>query len=276
MKIKYKKVCVLMFLIIGISIFFLWQNNHITITTFTYNNSKIPEDFNGYKILHISDLHNKEFGEKQYKILEKITEIHPDIIVITGDLIDSRHTDIQTAMEFINGAIEIAPLYYVPGNHESRLVNYTEISAQLREAGVYVLEDKAVSLKENNSEIALMGISDPSFSYTEDAVERRLEELAKSNQEKFNVLLSHRPELMDLYIKNNIDLVFSGHAHGGQFRFPFIGGLIAPDQGFLPRYTEGMYNEKNTTMVVSRGLGNSIIPIRVFNRPEIIVVYLNN
>jgi hypothetical protein len=272
MKTKFKIVIIIFLLVIGLSIFSIGQNNDIVVTKLDYKNSKIPEDFHGYKILHISDLHNDEFGEGQDKLLEEISSIQHDIIVITGDLVDSRRTDIQTAMEFISRAIEIAPIYYVPGNHEARLENYPEISAQLSKAGVHVLENEALTLKGFTSQITLMGISDPSFYLEEDAVEQHLGKLAENNQEEFKILLSHRPELMDLYAKNKIDLVFSGHAHGGQIRLPFIGGLVAPDQGFFPKYTEGMYKEGNTIMVVSRGLGNSIFPIRVFNQPELVVV----
>jgi predicted MPP superfamily phosphohydrolase len=236
----------------------------------------VPEDFQSYKILHVSDLHNKRFGRKQSKLLEKVEFINPDIILVTGDLIDSRHTNLKIAMDFVKGAIKIAPTYYVPGNHESRIKNYPDISYRLSSQGVNVLENDYAVLEKHSSQLALMGLLDPDFSHEEDYnyIDKNLESLTKDNERRFTILLSHRPELIDLYAKYQVNLVFAGHAHGGQIRLPFIGGLIAPDQGLFPKYTEGMYKMEKTAMVVSRGLGNSIFPIRLFNKPELVVIEL--
>lgn len=233
--------------------------------------------------MQISDLHNKEFRKNQSSLLSKIEKAEPDIIVVTGDLIDSRRTNMNIAMDFINGAVNIAPVYFVSGNHEARIAMYSDLILRLTDAGVILMDDTATQIDKNNSFIELVGLSDPAFipsNYMElnptNVLREILKEITKSNPDNFTVLLSHRPELMDLYVENKIDLVFSGHAHGGQFRLPFIGGLLAPDQGFFPKYTSGAYIEESTTMIVSRGLGNSIFPVRIFNRPEIIVVTLQN
>lgn len=265
--------------IIGLIIFGLWQNNSIEISNFKYYSSELPSDFNNFKIVHISDLHNKMFGKEQLKILEKIEKLSPDIIVITGDLIDRRRYNLDKAMDFINGAIEIAPIYYVSGNHEAWSGKYSEIKDGLIGAGVNIMDDTKLEFTKENSTIYLLGVSDPSFitsNYIEGTDISDIEEYLSnwSSIEGFKILLSHRPELFDIYSKNNMDLVFSGHAHGGQIRIPFIGGIIAPNQGFFPKYTSGSYNSSKTTMFVSRGLGNSLFPIRVFNRPEIISVTL--
>ena len=124
-----------------------------------------------------------------------------------------------------------------------------------------------------------MGIEDPSFQEDylfgdSESVARQAIENLQNESDGYMILLSHRPELFDLYVETEMDLVFSGHAHGGQFRLPFIGGLVAPNQGFFPKYDAGQFKEENTTMIVSRGVGNSIIPIRINNRPEIIVARL--
>lgn len=277
---KYKRWVFLGSLIIFMAVFFYWQNNGITVSEHKYSNPKIPADFIGYKIVHISDLHNKVFGKDQSKLLSKIENLDPDIIVVTGDLIDRRRFDLEKAMSFIDGAIEIAPIYYVSGNHEAWSGKYPEIKNTLVDSGVNILDDISMDVKKGNSTIKLFGLSDPSFNSNPGSKEVdivKLEELLKewSTEEDFKVLLSHRPELFYLYCENQVDLIFAGHAHGGQFRLPFLGAIFAPGQGFFPELTAGSYREKNSTMFVSRGLGNSIIPIRVFNRPEIVSVTFN-
>lgn len=258
-----------------------WQNNSLVITKSNHVSAKIPGDFNDFTIAHISDLHNKKFGENQMVILDKIKSISPDIIVITGDLIDRRRYDLDTAMTFIKGAIHIAPIYYVPGNHEAWSGSFPIIKESLIDAGVHVLEDTELELSKGSSSIRILGLSDPAFltsDYTDGTdVTSITENLARwSDDENFKILLSHRPELFDLYCKNNMDLIFTGHAHGGQFRIPFIGALFAPNQGWFPKYTAGSYSKDSSVMFVSRGLGNSLIPIRIFNRPEIVAVTLKS
>ncbi|MDC4239748.1 metallophosphoesterase [Clostridium tertium] len=266
-------------LIIALYVFGVWQNNSIEISSFNCSSYDVPSNFNNFTIVHISDLHNKMFGKEQSNILEKIEKLSPDIIVVTGDLIDRHRYNLDKAMEFINGAIEIAPIYYVSGNHEAWSGKYPEIKNRLIEAGVNIIDDTKLELKRENSTIYLLGVSDPSFitsNYIEGTDISNIEEYLNnwSSIEGFKILLSHRPELFDIYTKNNMNLVFSGHAHGGQIRIPFIGGIIAPNQGFFPKYTSGSYSSDKITMFVSRGLGNSLFPVRVFNRPEIISVTL--
>ena len=128
----------------------------------------------------------------------------------------------------------------------------------------------------------ILGLDDPAFNtfnHSEDYMNEGIikkELIDINNDKRFRILLSHRPELFDLYVDNNIDVAFTGHAHGGQVIIPFIGGIIAPNQGFWPKYYKGMYTKNNTTMILSRGLGNSVIPQRIFNRPEIVSLTLNS
>lgn len=283
MMFKTKKRKIILFIAsvsIGLFAFFRWQNNSITISEIVFKNDTIPETFKGYKILQISDLHNKEFGSKQNKILAKIEKINPDIIVVTGDLIDSNKTNINTSMELINKAINIAPIYYVSGNHEAWSGLYEDLKSKLENSGVVVLHNKKIKFFNNNDSIDIIGLADTSFiksnllEYDSNVETNNLLNKLTKDSTNFKILLSHRPELFDIYSSSNVDLIFSGHAHGGQFRLPFIGGLVAPDQGFFPKLTEGIHSNNNTSMIVSRGLGNSIIPLRIFNKPELIVVTL--
>ena len=279
MKFKVKTI---LFIVIGLFVFFNYQNNSITINEIEFKNDNIPDSFKGYKILQISDLHNKEFGKEQEKILEKINNINPDIIVVTGDLIDSNNTNVDVAMKLINKVINISPIYYISGNHEAWSTSYKELKSKLEDSGVIVLENEKAQLLKGRDTIDIIGLSDTSFinsdllEYAGNVKTEKLLNTLSENSSNFKILLSHRPELFDTYSNSSVDLVFSGHAHGGQFRLPFIGGLVAPDQGLFPKLTEGVHTSNNTTMVISRGLGNSIIPIRLFNRPELVVVTLSN
>lgn len=270
-KIKLKKV--LLFAIVFLIPFCYFENNSLVVTNIEYVNKKIPQVFNNFKILQISDLHNKEFGKDQSYLVKHTKEIAPDIIVITGDLIDGRRTNIDIAIEYVKQAKEIAPIYFVSGNHEEYSNVYHDLEKRLEELGVIILDDKRQIIEKDGEELTLLGLKDPTFVQGASTFEEKLKEL-KEKDYNFTILLSHRPEYINLYSNDDIDLVFSGHAHGGQVRIPFVGGLYAPGQGLFPKYTSGIYNENNTSMVVSRGLGNSVFPLRVFNRPELVVVTL--
>ena len=248
-----------------------WGNGALETTHYAVSSSRLPEAFDGYTIAHVSDLHNAQFGEANQDLIQALQSSQPDIIAITGDLVDSRHTDISVAVQFAREAAQIAPVYYVSGNHEARIVEYAQLKKQLLEAGVQVLEDQGVLLERGGSALWLIGLDDPDFHLGE-STDGRLKKLL--HQGLYTVLLCHRPELMEVYAQNHVDLALSGHAHGGQIRLPVVGGLIAPDQGFLPKYTEDIYQMGDTAMEVSRGLGNSLFPFRVNNRPQLAVLTL--
>lgn len=274
-----KKIGIVFIALIIIAIWLHWGNTSIQSTYINIHSEKIPDNFNGFTIVQVSDLHNASFGNRQADLLEDIKSASPDIIAVTGDLIDSNRTDLAKAMEFINGAIKIAPVYYVTGNHEARSHRYGELRRQMIEAGVTILDVESIPIKRDTDVIHLLGVNDPNVADPDNMTgnARQMDEKLKtivSNDKDYMVLLSHRPELFGVYLKNDIDLILSGHAHGGQVRLPFIGGLVAPDQGLFPKYSQGLYERKNTKMVVSRGLGNSIIPLRVNNRPELVIITL--
>lgn len=277
---KIKRSILLIATLVGCSIFLFLQNNLISITEIKITSSKIPSSFKGYKILQISDLHNKKFGDNQDVLIQKMKSIDPDIIAITGDLIDSKSYDAEVSMQLIREMVKKYPVYFVTGNHEQWSGKYNSLEKELKKYGVNVLRNEHVGIRKGEQEINLLGIDDPEFGTgNRDEGNIIIDEIKKAKIEmqpdRYNVLLSHRPEFIKEYTNERLDLVLSGHAHGGQVRLPFIGGLVAPNQGVLPKYTAGLYVEQNTSMVVSRGLGNSIIPQRILNRPEIVVVQLN-
>lgn len=263
--------------IIILTLFCLWQNNVLKTSYYTISSHEIPKNFDEYCIVQISDLHNKKFGRKQQYLMDQIKELDPDMIVVTGDIVDSNHTDIDTAVTFLEEAMKMAPCYYVTGNHERWLDDdvYDQLMSRIEQTGTIILDNEVTSIntesddKENTADLVLIGLDDGSL------LGNTLHELSKDiDKEKFVVLLAHEPQNMEFYCMENVDLILSGHAHGGQFRLPIVGGLVAPDQGFLPKYTEGLHVENDVVMIISRGLGNSIIPLRIMNQPDIVCVEL--
>ena len=265
-----KKFIILIF-ILGIVLFFRYENHHLVVSCCTYQNDKITAETDGYRIVQISDLHNAKFGQNNEKLIRKIAGLEPDMIVVTGDLVDSNHTDLDVAIHFMESVTQICPVYYVTGNHEywldekDRIKLYTE----MEKAGVFLLQNEAVTISVSETSFSLIGLDDRSLS------DGTLSSLMQDcDSDCLRVVLAHEPQYIEKYSQTGVDLVFCGHAHGGQFILPFLGAVVAPDQGLFPKYTAGEYRMGNTTMYVSRGLGNSVIPIRLFNDPEIVCVEL--
>ena len=278
-KKKFIFLAVVAAVLIALVIWIAWGNTALELNTYTVTSARLPECFDGYRIAHVSDLHNAEMGEDNEKLLTMLREADPDMIAITGDLIDSRNTNVEIALQFAQEAMKIAPCYYVSGNHEARVNEYEELKTGLISVGVIILEDTQTEISIEEQTITLIGVNDPSFQTdylfgdSETVISSKLTEL-HTDGEVFTILLSHRPELFDTYAEHDVDLVLSGHAHGGQFRLPFIGGVVAPNQGLFPEYDAGIYTDGNTNMLVSRGVGNSILPFRINNRPEVILIEL--
>lgn len=276
-----KKKIVIILIIALLILFLLYlniENTKLQVSNYDIYNTKIPNEFNDFKIIQISDFHNTKFNKLTDDLVKEIKVQKPDIIVITGDLVDSRKTNIDIAISFIKRIKDIAPIYFVTGNHEAKISEYATLKEKLENEDVIILDNKTKVLEINDAKINLIGINDPNVSYHPYASdnEKITSELIDANYNKtiYSILLSHRPELFDTYIDNELDLVLTGHAHGGQIRIPFIGGLISPNQGFFPKYTSGIFEEDNTSMIVSRGIGNSILPFRINNNPELVIVRL--
>lgn len=272
-------LCMASALVAGTAGWLWWGNRAVMVHTISVTDQRLPQEFEGFRIAQISDLHNEVFGTGNGELLTLLAGTRPDIIVITGDLIDSRRTDVSAALEFVRGAVEIAPVYYVAGNHESRIPEeFWMLERCMENLGVSVLRGERTLLTREGAAIALIGVDDPTFQDKDSAnwpgiVE---EELGRLQEEGlYSILLIHRPELLETYARAGMNLVFSGHAHGGQVRIPFVGGVIAPNQGFFPQYDGGLYTMGDTQLVVSRGLGNSLCPLRVNNRPEIVLAELH-
>ena len=278
-KKKYILFAVVVAALLALIVWIAWGNTALELNTYTITRDKLPDAFDGYRIAHVSDLHNAEMGKDNEELLAMLRDADPDMIAITGDLIDSRNTNVEIALHFIQEAVKIAPCYYVTGNHEARINEYCELKAEMEAAGVIVLEDTKAEISMAGQTITLIGVNDPSFQTdylfgdSETVMNSKLTAL-HTDTDGFTVLLSHRPELFEAYTDHDIDLILSGHAHGGQFRLPFVGGLVAPNQGLFPEYDAGIYTDGNTSMLVSRGVGNSILPFRINNPPEVVLIEL--
>ena len=275
--IRVKKKCLVIMMLLLLSVLiigWIWYGNcTLEVNEISIVNSRIPNSFNGFKIVQISDLHGAEIGKNNAILISKTKDENPDIIVITGDMIDRRRKETDAAIKLSGELTKIAPTYYVTGNHEASIRKiYEEFKEELVKNDVIVLENKAVDIVVENETITLIGLQDTGFDL-KTGIDYLLKGALPEN-DNYKILLAHRPEYFDKY--SGVDLIFSGHAHGGQFRVPYLGGLFAPGQGILPKYDGGVYYEDNRAMVVSRGIGNSLFPFRVNNNPEIVTITLKN
>ena len=256
-----------------------WENTAVRLDRVVVEDADLPAAFHGFTLLHLSDLHNARFGKGQKKLLDLIASAAPDAIVVTGDLIDKRRPGMAHALELLSQAVNIAPVYYVTGNHEAVSREYPALRRRLAALGVHLLNDRTQTLRRGRDRLVLAGLEDPMFTAGQDAArnaavaEERLRALL-TDKAAYTVLLSHRPELFGVYCAAGVRLALCGHAHGGQFRLPWGQGIVAPNQGLFPKYTQGLYVTEGGKMVVSRGLGNSSVPIRLNNRPQAVAVTL--
>ncbi|WP_040198255.1 metallophosphoesterase [Candidatus Soleaferrea massiliensis] len=275
----------LLILLIAAPFYLYGQNHDLMLSHIVCESARLPQSFDGFRIIQVSDLHNAQFGENQRDLVVMTIEQEPDIVVLTGDLIDKRRTtseDMETALHYVREIVAYTDVYFVTGNHEEMSDYYDELKEQLLECGVTVLEDQSVSLERDGQSIRLAGVRDigtlgeEGEPGREERFHEKLKSLFSKEDDRYTILLNHRPNDLDYCAKLPVDLILSGHAHGGQIRLPFIGAVFAPDQGFFPRYTSGLYEKAGTQMVVSRGLGNSLFPFRVGNRPELVCVTLRS
>lgn len=272
-----RKILTLAPFIIASSI--ITQNKNLKVTKTSLNFNTLPPGFDNFKIAQVSDIHCNKVGSSDLTFINKIKKFSPDIIVITGDLLDSYNNDMDIAYNILCQLSVISQCYFVSGNHELRLPEeYEKLKEILNKLNITNLNNSSILLEKYSESINLVGVEDYNYFKNEDNLNHKanfkktLENLHLANH--FNILLSHRPEKFPIYIEANYDLIFSGHAHGGQWRVPFLGGIFSPSQGFFPKYTSGKYIQNDSTLIVSRGLGNSSFPIRINNRIELVLVTL--
>ncbi len=246
------------------------QSTELEASHYIFRSPKLSGPLEGFRITQISDLHNRSFGAGNFRLLALTEAQLPDLLVITGDLTDSYRPNLQQALDTAARLAKIAPCYYVTGNHELRMERnkLKDFLRALENVGVTPLRGEAVTLGLGMG-FRLLGVD--SNQANRELLQRLME---NRPPEELNILLSHKPHYARFYEKAGVDLVLAGHAHGGQWRLPGLGGLYAPGQGPLPRYTAGMYRLGNTVMCVSRGLAGFPFLPRIENQPEIVTVIL--
>lgn len=266
--------CAAAAVIILLIIFCYYQNNKIDETEYEIKSESVNRDI---KIVHLSDFHSKPFKS----VLKKTKEVNPDLICITGDYINDKCSNKEGMLEFARALVKTAPVYYITGNHERRLDNFAELMQELRDIGFNVLlneiaytDDSAIlGLDENQADFSdYKARKKGTFKYRD--MSSLFTELEKSD--KFKLVLCHFPENFEgikevNYSKYNFDLQLSGHAHGGQWIMPLLGPLFSPGQGVFPKYARGSFGDR-PKLIISRGLGNSEFPLRLFNHPEIVII----
>ena len=261
----------------------------LVVTNYVVKNDKITKDF---KIIHLSDLHSREFRNDNKKIIDYIEKEKPDIIVMTGDMINAKNGDIAYLEKFINSLKEICKIYYVMGNREFRYNEdeFNKLVNMLEKNSIKVLNNNSDTIKIAGSEINIYGLNynnrniEKYYEFRRGSMYNKKYEIINKledvftgvDKNKYNILLTHSPNAFKKYASFGFDLIISGHIHGGVIRLPFAGGLLSPNATFFPKYDAGLFFEEGSVMCVSRGMGYGSLPFRILNNPEIVVINLKH
>ena len=264
---------ILLLIVVGVGLLFADSAARIVTTEYALSYAELPAAFDGFRIVQLSDLHGAEFGEGNARLLKKVGAAEPDVIALTGDLADES-TDPAVVDALLAELADIAPVYYVSGNHEWS-AHLTEAMETLLEAhGVTYLRNEYVSISRGGAEIVLAGVEDPNGRADQPKPDAVIAGLREAHPEAFTVLLGHRNDWTEKYPDLPVQLILCGHAHGGIIRLPGVGGLLGTGGTFFPDHTEGVFRCGAYRMVVSRGLGSSVPVPRFFNNPEIVAITL--
>lgn len=252
------------------------SNLRLVTTRVVIASPRIPPAFDGFTIVQLSDVHGAVFGKDHETLLRKIIDARPDLIAITGDLI-SDEEDMKAIEPLLPRLVEIAPVYYVTGNHEWDSGCIRELFALLKDAGVRVLRNEYARLERGGKTLLLAGIDDPNGPWDMLKPEAVLTHIREAEGDTpYLILLAHRNGYLERLAPYGADLILSGHAHGGMVRLPFTEGLVGPNRELLPKRTGGVYTWQDTTLFVSRGIGNGTGFPRFLNNPELAVIVLQS
>lgn len=266
------------------------SNNYLKTTDYQVTYQNLPAAFDGYRIVHLSDLHSREFGKTNHSLISKIDQADPDIIVMTGDMVNSKDENYDVFISLSKALAAKYDVYFIVGNHEQCLGknNLKTLYEKLTDAGVIVLDNQKVTITKTDQRIDLYGMwfnlryySNMNTEYVQNNAAEYFFSLDKMNQvmgkkeaDVFSILLTHNPAYFETYLKWGADLTLAGHIHGGMVRLPFSGGVFSPERNLFPPYDAGDYSALDQHMIVSRGLGNGTEGFRLFNCPELVVVTL--
>jgi len=285
---RNKRVCffVLAILALSIAIEILISNFVITAKFYTISKENVPFSFDGYRIVLISDLHDREFGYNSQRLINVIHKQSPDIVIMAGDMISTGDKDWEVFLKLSESLAEKYKTYYVVGNHEQNLTGeqLTDLVAKIENTGVIVLDNEITVIEKNTEKINLYGLwfhlryyRDLRSEYQKEnyfGIESITKILGTPDKEEFNVLITHNPVYFNTYSEWGSDLTLSGHMHGGMIRLPFVGGLFSPEKELFPKFDSGVFYNDNSFLVVSRGLGNGNLGFRFLNCPEVTVITL--
>ncbi len=251
------------------------SRDDLEISRYEVKSQKLPESFDGFKIVQLSDLHGAEFGEDGMELVDKVGSLEPDMIALTGDFVTDEG-DLAAVEKLAARLTELCPVYFISGNHEFGSGLAVKVRYILERAGVKYLSNEYLTISRGEDGILLGGVEDP-LAYADmlspDELAQKMNDAAP---DAFKILLGHRNYWMTEYPELPVDLIFCGHAHGGLIRIPGVGGLIGTDRRLFPDFDAGQFNNGRYTLIVSRGLGNSVSIPRIFNRPEIVCVELSS
>ncbi|NLA12093.1 MAG: hypothetical protein GX883_08210 [Firmicutes bacterium] len=289
---KTAKICTALLLAALAALgFLLYGNNSIQRSTFHLSVDKLPRDHPGLRIVHISDLHGKRFGQHNRRLARAIVRLEPDLILVSGDMIDSHDDDGSPFIDLLHELQQRYPIYCSLGNHEQIVEGmtgterYTRFAAAVEKAGAVLLDNERAEFMKGGTAFGIYGFTSALYHYSsesmaeiwEDAALKTAfieEKLGLPRDEEVSILLAHNPKYFPEYVGWGPDLICAGHIHGGVVRLPFWGGVLSPDKTFFPPYSAGLYRSEKTSMHVSRGLGNSVIPFRIFNRPDLSLIIM--
>ena len=271
-----RSICIFIFCVSLIFGLLFWNNCVIQAQTVAVCLPNLPPAFDNLRIAVISDLHGREFEEDNAYLLTAVQELKPDFICISGDLFDEP-SDLAMLEPLIRGLCKICPTFYVTGNHEWQMKNLQSILLDLERFGATVLQNEYVVLSSENERIVLAGVNDPCGPYDQKTPEELVAEIRQNEGEDACILmLSHRNDQMALWAELGVDLVISGHCHGGVIRLPFVGGVFGTNRELFPEYDAGLYTQGKTNLFVSRGLGYTNVRLRLFNRPHLPLLILHS
>lgn len=248
----------------------------LSVTRYELAFENLPADFDGFRIVQLSDLHGSEFGENNSRLIDKIADESPDIIVLTGDFLDRGKTEEQLPkLKVLLASIcKLAPVYFVSGNHDWDSGEITTLTALLKDSGVRYLRNECVSIDRDDSNIILAGVEDPNSWADMLKPDEVVDIIHDHHPGDFIVLLGHRNTWIEKFPTLGVDIILSGHSHGGIVRLPFIGGVLGNSVELFPEHDAGLFVTDAYSLIVSRGLGNSISIPRFMNTPEIISLTL--
>ena len=255
--------------------FVYWQNFTLQVEPVELFFESLPPQFDGLRVAELSDLHGRSFGKNNVRLLRTLQKARPDMICICGDLFDEK-TDLTMLEPLLTGLTDIAPVYYVTGNHEWQVKNLREILQKMRAWGVTVLENEGRVLFRGGAEMVVAGVHDPCGPYDMKTPAALVRELRSAQGNDFILMLSHRNDELAMWSQLGVQLVLSGHCHGGVVRLPFVGGVFGTRRELFPEDDAGVYRQDGTTLFVSRGLGYTNVHFRLFNRPHVPIMILRS